>query len=561
MAHAPQQPQRGSKLGILLTGVSMFALASYWPELTGARPDNADQLFVGLFKFMGLLATLDGLLGYYKAWQQKQKRKEAEKPSDTFGEARFATLDECAQAGLLDPRGLFLGILEGVPLFYRGKAHLLTVVPARQGKGINVVISNALHFQGSMVVTDPKGEIAVVTGPARAEILGHEVFYLNPWALHGFPQDRYNPLLILIVYADDAELIREVVDEARKIVLALLPEPEDARNRYFREGSRTILMAVMLHLATRGRPELCTLPEMWRAISSPRRLKRIVQEMERSEALFGMIADLGDDLAAQMEDSPEQFADFRQGAIQAIDIFHPNGKLADCVSGSDIDFRTLKERNVTVFMMCPQEKITTHGKWLAITSNQAITDVARSDGENEVLFLLDEFANMGKLEGLAESLTALPGLGVRVWAFVQELSELERIYGPHTTRTLLSQSEVKQFFAVQSGGLQKTLSADLGQFTVKTRNHNLGRFDDDEIGESLGETGRLLMRPDEIRKMGADEQLLFIGRLPPIKAKRIPFWEVEPWATWAGTNPVEGAAPRAAPQLRLEYIAKGESHE
>lgn len=44
----------------------------------------------------------------------------------------------------------------------------------------------------------------------------------------------------------------------------------------------------------------------------------------------------------------------------------------------------------------------------------------------------------------------------------------------------------------------------VGQQTVKTRNFNLGRFDDDEIGESLSETGRPLMSADEIRLMGAD---------------------------------------------------------
>lgn len=539
----------------------MFALASYWPELTGARPDNADQLFIGLFKFMGLLATFDGLLGYYKAWQQKQKRKEAEKPSGTFGEAAFATLDECAQAGLLDPRGLYLGLLDGQPLFYSGKAHLLTDAPARQGKGTSVVIPNLLHTQASIYVTDPKGELAAVTAEHRAERFGQDVFILNPWALHGLPQHRCNPLAPLIEAANDQALIRGIADEAKALALQLLPEPEDARNRYFREGSRTILRGVMLHLATRGQPDLCTLPEMWRVISSPRRMARAVSEMERSEALFGMIATLGDDLASQMDDSPEQFADFRQGAVQALDIFDPLGWLADSVSGSDVEFKALKEGKTSVYLVIPQDKIATHGAWLGLVTRQAIAAVARSQGESEVLFVLDEFANMGKLAGLAESLTALPGLGVRVWAFVQELSELVRLYGPNTARTILSQAEVTQFFAVQDDQLAKTLSAALGQKTVKTKNFNLGRFDDDEIGESLSETGRPLMAPDEIRQMGKHEQLLLVNNLPPIRAQRIPFWEVQPWGSWAAANPVEGNTPLALPKLRLEYIAKGESHE
>lgn len=182
MARAPER-KTGSPTGSLLIGVSFFALAAYWPELTGAHPGAGDQFYLGFFKFIGAMAMLGGLAGYYKAWRQRQKRKQAEAPSGTFGEAAFATLDECAQAGLLQARGLYLGLLDGQPLFYSGKAHLLTVAPARQGKGINVVIPNLLHFQGSVFVTDPKGELAAVTAAHRAERLGQKVYVLNPWGI------------------------------------------------------------------------------------------------------------------------------------------------------------------------------------------------------------------------------------------------------------------------------------------------------------------------------------------------------------------------------------------
>ena len=105
--------------------------------------------------------------------------------------------------------------------------------------------------------------------------------------------------------------------------------------------------------------------------------------------------------------------------------------------------------------MFPNDRMATHGAVVGLIVNQGISAVSRSEQRGEVLFLLDEFANMGKLSGLAESLTALPGLGVRVWMFVQELAELVRLYGPHTARTILSQAEVKQFFAVQDDQLAK----------------------------------------------------------------------------------------------------------
>lgn len=549
-------PRNGSPTGSLLIGVSIFALTYYWPELTGTHPDAGDQFYTGLFQLIGAAALLNGLAGYYRSWRQREKRLQAEAASGVFGAAAFATLDECAEAGLLNPRGLYLGLLEGQPLFYSGKAHLLTVAPARQGKGINFVIPNLLHFQGSVFVTDPKGELAAVTAAHRAKRLGQSVYVLNPWGLHGLPQHRYNPLQPLIEGANDPALVRGIADEAKAIALQLLPEPEDARSRYFREGARSILRAVMLHLATRGAPELCTLPEMWRVISSTRRVEAAVRQMAGSEALFGMVADLGQDLSNQIDDNPDQFADFRQGALQTLDIFDPVGLLGDAVSGSDVDFKALKEGKASVYLVIPQDRIATHGTWLGLVAQQAITTVSRSRGKNEVLFLLDEFANMGRLSGLAESLTALPGLGVRVWAFVQELSELIRLYGPHTARTVLSQAEVKQFFAVQDDELARTLSMALGQRTVKTRSFNLGRFDDDDIGESMSETGRPLLSADEIRLMGAHEQLLLIKALPPIRATRLPFWFVSPWALWAAPNPVEGAYPALPPRLEMTYRKK-----
>lgn len=192
---------------------------------------------------------------------------------------------------------------------------------------------------------------------------------------------------------------------------------------------------------------------------------------------------------------------------------------------------------------------------LGLIVNQAITAVSRAPERGEVLFLLDEFANLGKLSGLAESLTALPGLGVRVWMVVQELAEIIRIYGPHTAKTVQSQAEVRQFFAVNSDELAQALSRALGQKTVKSRNLNLGRSETDDIGESLSESGQPLMRAEDITKMSASEQLLLVKGMKPVLAKRMPFWFFAPWAGWAAPNPVEGDYPQATPIIRLGYHA------
>ncbi|MCC5987228.1 MAG: type IV secretory system conjugative DNA transfer family protein [Pararhodobacter sp.] len=550
-------PKRSSPTGALLVGVSFFALAAYMPQIMGGTPDAADDLYAGFFKFIGVIAVMGALGGYYKALQQREKRKASEQPSGIFGDAAFATLEECAQAGMLNPQGLYLGLLDDQPLFYSGSAHLLTCAPARQGKGIGFVIPNLLHYQGSVIVTDPKGELAAVTAQHRRQRLGQRVVVLNPWGLHGLPQDRINPLQGLIDLASDPARHRGLTDEVKAIGLQLLAEPEDSKNFFFREGSRGIIRPVTLYQAIHD-PAHCTLPEIWRIIANPKRLARLVDAMCRSDALGGLLADLGDDLAHQMEDNPDQFADFRAGAVQALDIYAPGGYLADAVSNSDVSLADLKSGNVSLYLAFPQDRIASHGAALGLIVNQAITVVARSKERGEVLFMLDEFANLGKLAGLAESLTALPGLGVRVWMIVQELAELVRIYGPHTAKTIQSQAEVRQYFAVNSSELAQSLSRELGQKTVKTKSHNLGRFDTDEIGESLAESGQPLVRAEEIMQLNRRQQLLLVKGVKPILGGRLPFWFFAPWRDWADVNPVEGDFPNVKPLVRLSYSAMRE---
>ncbi|MEQ9259691.1 MAG: type IV secretory system conjugative DNA transfer family protein [Roseovarius sp.] len=496
-----------------------------------------------------------GILDLFRVILLRIEHRIAETPTGIFGEAAFADLRDCADNGMTDPEGVFLGALDGVPLFFNGKAHLLTVAPARQGKGTSVVIPNLLHYSGSVFVTDPKGELAAITARHREQTFGHKVIFLNPWKLNGLPCDRYNPLQPLIDMAADPRRHHELGDAARANAFMLEPEPEGGdKNRFFRDGTRNMLEGGQLHLATRGRPERCTLPELWRIIKNTDLLDLTLREMAESEALDGVVAAYGKELLKQFLDGARQFEDFRNGASNALQVFRPGGPLADAVSGTNARFEDLKTRPTTVYVMIPAERISDYGMWLALVSRHAINAVTEQRSNQRVLFLLDEFANMGRIAGFAEALTLLPGYGVRVWVIVQDLSHLAQVYGRETANIILSQSEVKQFFAVQDFDLAQRLSRLLGERSIITRSYNLGQRADDEIGVSASERGVPLMLPPEIMTLPDDRQLLFVKAAPPVLAAKARYWDVAPWRDWADPNPIEGDHPRGGkPVFRLRY--------
>lgn len=550
-------------LGTLLSGGSIIALSVATGRMLDAAHDPVSSTISVSIMVIGAWVTASGVFSALRRIANAWARWRAQQPTGVYGEAMLADLRDCADAGLTNPQGLFLGMLNGVPLFAGGKAHLITVAPARQGKGITVVIPNLLHYAGSVFVTDPKGELAAVTARHRRNVFGHTTVFLNPWGLHGLPRHRYNPLQPLIEMEADPRRHHELGDAARGLALQLIPEPAGGdKNQYFRDASRNLLEGLILYLVARGRPHKCTLPELWRIVKSTDLLEMTFRDMARADALDGIVAAYGQEFLHQFEEGARQFTDFRTGVSNALQIFRPGGLLADAVSASDIDFGDLKAKGATVYVMIPAERIAEYSVWLALMSRHAINAVASQHSRQPVLFLLDEFANMGRIAGLAEALTLLPGYGVRVWAIVQDLSHLEQVYGRETASIILSQAEVKQFFAVQDMDLAQRLSRLMGERSIITRNYSLGQEEADPVGVSVAERGVSLMMPQEIMGLPAERQLLFVKSAPPVLAEKVPYWDVSPWRDWADPNPMEGDHPREVrPRLRLHYSKKGESHE
>jgi type IV secretion system protein VirD4 len=162
----------------------------------------------GLFIASGTFGLVLG--GLYVAWVLFKPAKRSK--STTFGSAKWATADDVERTGLTRGHGFALGAFQADPetrlkLSYAGDRHLLTVAPTRAGKGVSAIVPNLLTYEGSVLVIDPKGENALITGAARAD-LGHNVLLVDPWDLAatrmGTVPARFNPLDWLV--ADDPDL-------------------------------------------------------------------------------------------------------------------------------------------------------------------------------------------------------------------------------------------------------------------------------------------------------------------------------------------------------------------
>ncbi|MGH8239670.1 MAG: type IV secretory system conjugative DNA transfer family protein, partial [Steroidobacteraceae bacterium] len=74
------------------------------------------------------------------------------------GSARFARRREIAAAGLLGEQGIILGRIGRRCLMLGGQQGVALAAPPRSGKGVGVVVPNALNWPGSLVCIDIKRE-------------------------------------------------------------------------------------------------------------------------------------------------------------------------------------------------------------------------------------------------------------------------------------------------------------------------------------------------------------------------------------------------------------------
>jgi hypothetical protein len=92
-----------------------------------------------------------------------------------------------------------------------------------------------------------------------------------------------------------------------------------------------------------------------------------------------------------------------------------------------------------------------YSRWLRLLVAQAIGEMARSSAKppRPVLFLLDEFAALGRLQPVERAMGLMAGYGLQLWPILQDLHQLRSLYGKNAG-TFLSNAGVLQAFGVKS---------------------------------------------------------------------------------------------------------------
>ena len=522
---------------LLLAAAACLAAALLWLPVP-AGPGTARLPWI-LFALAAAGAAV--------ALRRRDRARRTALRSTAHGTARWG--DPAALAG---SQGLIVGEHAGELLRFAGEAHLLSLAPTGGGKGVGAVFPNLLDYPGAILVTDIKGENYAVTARYRREVLRQPVEALDPFGLVGGTA-RYNPLDLIDPARPDA------YDLARLIAAMLVvPEP-DRHEPFWEDEAASLIAAMVLYVALVAGPEERHLGTVRHHLTlADRDLAALLDEMAATDACFGLVRRAANRIRQK---EPRLLSGILASTNRHTELLD-SPSLLHTLTASTFRMADLKLFPHSLYLVLPPHHLVTHGRWLRLLVASALRVLTATPGQppRNVLFLLDEFAVLGRMQVVEEAIAYARSYGISIWMLVQDLSQLRQVYRT-SWETLLANTRVKQAFATADEATADYLSRLTGQATVRVETFNQSRgtssgrswLPQSQRGSSqnFGETGRRLLLPDEIRRLPADRQLLFLSGELPLLTSRVDYRRRLELAARADPNPLYSAAG-AAPGPRAQ---------
>ena len=494
------------------------------------------------------MAFFSGLVALFVLYLIFRQRPPAPGPSDVYGTAHYAPMQTDIQDGACLEKGIFFGkscqpgletvpiLLPGAPVCSTPEHHTLIVARTRTGKGTRVIVPTLCRYRGSALVIDPKGENAAITAAVRKEQLGQSIYILNPWnelaatyANRGFKPATYNPLDILD--RDDPN----VVATAQTLAGSICPAPANAKDKFWQGSAANVLAAVLLWLTDQP-GERKTLGRAREIVSLTHKdfTAKYLIPMAASEAFSGAIREM----AAPFIDLADETYSGVMANLAESTRFLSDPQIKAATAQSSFAMEDLATRKSTVYVVIPTERMDTQKTWLRLIIAAAMHIFkhprTRLPYGHRCLFLIDEFAALGRLDDLPRDIATMSGFGVDFALIVQGLDQLKDHYA-EAKGTILSNCAYQWFCNINDLDSAKYLSDALGKATVGTTSTSesfsssgsgSGRSSSSSHSTTHSETGRSLLNPDEVLNLGRDVAITIQPNGHPHYLRPIDYWNL-----------------------------------
>lgn len=440
-----------------------------------------------------------------------------------------------------EDKGIYLGVFAGegadaapVRLRYKGPKHILCFGPPGANKSMGLAVPNLAHLPRSMIVIDPKGQLAAITARKRARM--GRVIVLNPFGmmpeLAHMKSDGWNPLLQLDPRSHDFS--GDALCLADAVIERTAGGGGNANNAFFEDSAEALMMsAAMFERDTKGGK--AGLRNVRAEIASASFLDMLARMAESKNYA---IRTAGGRLCARLMDKNSQSTS-AQDVIDTVlskTRFLDDPRIgADMAQGGAIDFGALHREITTIYLVLPVHELTAQAKWLRLFVNLALRGLYKNPPTSgatlpPVLFMLDEFANLGRLQEIVKALGAARDYSIQSFMVLQSLSQLKAHYKDEVSLFFAGAGAVTAFAPSKDVDTAEHLAKIIGQREemVRTENNN---------GESRSAQAIPLIRPEDLMRLPRGMTANLIEPCPWPVLAHCPVYTKTPFGDGLDDNP------------------------
>jgi type IV secretion system protein VirD4 len=192
----------------------------------------------------------------------------------------------------------------------------------------------------------------------------------------------------------------------------------------------------------------------------------------------------------------------------------------------------MKKKKTTIYVGLTPDNIQRLQKLMQVFYQQATEFLSRKiPGPDEpygVMFLMDEFPTLGKMEQFKAGIAFFRGYKVRLFLIIQDTQQLKGIYEEAGMNSFLSNSTYRITFAANNYETANLISQLCGNKTVEQSSFNKPLFFDLNLStrtQNVSKVQRALLLPQEIIQLPRDDQIVLIESFPPMRSKKIKYYE------------------------------------
>lgn len=449
-----------------------FGLGIAWEEITGVFVEDniiTEAIFMALFYACFVLAPLTLLQNIirmvkkdrsYSLLKSVLNRTQKKGFEAKLGGDTVALVNAGAVSGVVfgKHKGKYVTMPESTD------GHILVVGGAGSGKTAGVAIPTLMSWQQRVFAIDVKGELYQKTKAAR-NVARIKVFNPTDHSTWG-----YDPFWML-------KHSVELPEEARALALSICPLPAEVKEPFWVLSAQNMLTGFLIYFFNFG----MSFSETMRTIKSKPVRKLVAEIMESGDmqaiaevsqfdgmddkTLSGIFTELSNHITIFATSADLQWALSGEGR---------------CITPEDL------ENGYDIYCCIPEHKLDQWKELMGMMCNQFLKSFERRPEGNTtpILFLIDEFPRLGKIETISNGLATLRSKKIHIALFVQSKSQLNAIYGKDIAEVIADNCAYKAILKASEPNTQEWCSKLVGTYDKKKLSSN---YNADIIGIGKGQ--------------------------------------------------------------------------